>query len=457
MKRLSLFGKVYLVVLATLFLPAFTFYWTDRWIESDKIRQAMLNFEDSRFEIDKIVREIAEEFEILAYRSMTDDNSELMRLWIQEKRLSSGLDIYITHTDPELGVFEDFAVTVDRSGVRIAPPLATVATSASGRTVVFGVQQPYEDWDELRTPLPGRLFLLMGIIGALISYFMVRHFMHPLRELVKATERITHGNFSARVDDAAIAGQDELRKLGATFNVMAAHVQNLLESQKQLLIDISHELRSPLQRLHVMFALIETDGKEHIDPINLRRVEEDVRNIDAMIEELLTMAHAESSLLEYEQEEIFLKDYLLSIVESENFDWREEGKSAEFTGEDLRVLGNAKLLDRAMRNVIRNAMKYSPAGGKVEISLAKDEGEAVLRVKDHGCGVAEEDLEKIFLPFYRSKRTRDLASGGSGLGLPMVRRILESHRGSCVASNSPDGGLLMTLRLPLLIEFELQK
>ena len=208
MKRLSLFGKIYLAVLVTLFLTAFFVYCMDRWIENDKINKAALNFEERRLKIDRIVREIAEEFEVLADRSMYDDNSELMRMWVQEKRFDSGLDIYITHNDPKLGVFEDFAVTVDSSGVRIAPPLASAATSSSGRTVVFGAQQPYEDWDELRTPLPGRLFLLMVIIGAAISYFMVQHFMQPLRGLVKATELITRGDFSARVDAAAVAGQD---------------------------------------------------------------------------------------------------------------------------------------------------------------------------------------------------------------------------------------------------------
>ena len=237
---------------------------------------------------------------------------------------------------------------------------------------------------------------------------------------------------------------------------MAARVQELLDGRKQLLIDISHELRTPLQRLGTIFVSIGEAEKGHVAPEVLKRAENDIKGIEELFEELLTLAQVESSL-EYEREEVFLKDHLLSLVESDNYEWSKEGKSAEFTGEDLSVFGNAKLLGRAMRNVIHNAMRYSPAGGKTVISLVSDGADAVLCIRDYGCGVEEEELEKIFLPFYRTKSALALVRGGSGLGLPMARRILESHGGSCVASNAPDGGFMMTLRLPLMLETDAQE
>lgn len=446
MRKLSLFWKIYLSVLAVLFLPPAVIYCYDLWAENKMVHQVEAEFETRQAELLAFTQEMAREFERLIGVSTSEDKRATILSWVKKQRLDNGLDIYVTLDDSELP--EQFSLRVQDSGARIAPPLAAMAQSPSGRVTVYSAQEPYEDWDELRTPLPARLFLLMAAIGTLISYFVVRYLVTPLRQMEEATTRIAGGDFSARVGDVAVAGQDELRKLGSAFNVMAEQVQSLLDCQKHLLSAISHELRSPLQRLNFALALIEEKGHGDVDQESLEQARLDVRRIDAMVEELLALTRSESAL-GMDNGRVALRELVLCLLEAERFDWNAENKGVEFHGEDVCVWGDAKLLDRAIRNLIHNAVRYSPAKGRVEVSLACEGSEAVLRVRDHGQGVPEEELEKIFLPFYRTGFARERVSGGTGLGLPIVRRVAEKHGGSCVATNTPGGGLLMTLRLPI--------
>ena len=446
MKHLSLFRKIYLSVLAILALPAYGIYCFDLIRENSVMRQAEADFETRRAELAEVTREMAEDFERLADASASDDNREAILSWVRRRKLDSGMDIYVSFSDTE--VPELFAVRVKSSGTRIAPPLAVTTHSESGRMTLYSVLEPYEDWDELRTPLPGRLFLWMLVAGTVGSYFVVRHLLVPLHELERATTRMAVGDFSARVDEAAVVGHDELRRLGTAFNSMAAEVERLLESQKRLLADVSHELRSPLQRLNVALALIGRNREMADDAIPLEQAKRDIRRIDAMVEELPTLTRAEASM-GVEKEPVSLKELLTSLPESGKFEWCGEGRHIEFIGEDLYVRGDARLLSRAMRNVVSNAVRYSPPDGGIEITLTREGSESVLKVRDHGPGVAEEELEKIFLPFYRTESAQDKIKDGSGLGLPIVRRVAESHGGSCFAANAPGGGLVVTLRLPL--------
>jgi len=445
-----LFWKIYLVVLATLFLPAFGIYWFDRWFETIRLYRAESEFEERSARLETITRELAETFEKLADLSLSDDNREIVLAWVQQKGLENGLDIYVSinsmdYTEPA----DRFVVTVNDTRVRIAPPLVATATTASGRTTLRSRLEPYEDWDELRTPLPRRLFFLMTIVGAAVSYLLVRNFMVPLRALNKAAEQVAQGNFSVRIDDSITSGRDELRKLGAAFNVMTAQVEKSLENQKRLLADISHELRSPLQRLYLAFALMEKKIKgQQSDEFTLNQAKQDIRHMDVMLEEMLGVARFEASE-ELNSEKISLKELLASIIESENFECNQDGKRIELKGADVFANGDPKLLARAVRNIIHNAACYSPAESKIEVLLSSEGGEAVIRVRDYGNGVAEEELESIFQPFYRTESARAAIKSGSGLGLPMASRIMESHGGNCTAEAAHGGGLLVTLRLPI--------
>ena len=448
MKRVPLFWKIYLVVLATLFLPAFGIYWFDRWFETVRLYRAESEFEERRASLEIMTRELAEAFEKLADISLSDDNREVVLAWVRQKGLESGLDIYVSMNSMEYAEpAERFVVTVNDARVRIAPPLVASATTASGRTTLHSRLEPYEDWDELRTPLPRRLFFVMAIVGAAVSYLLVRNFMVPLGALNKAAEQVAGGNFSVRIDESITSGRDELRRLGAAFNVMTARVEKSLENQKRLLTDISHELRSPLQRLYLVFAMMEKKIKDRqADEFMLNQATHDIRHMDEMLEEMLSVARFEAAE-ELCLEKISLMELLASVSEAENFEW---GKNRiELRGEDVSVNGDLKLLRRAVRNVIHNAACYSPAESKVEVLMSSEGGEAVIRVRDYGDGIAVEELENIFQPFYRTESARITIKGGSGLGLPMARRIMESHGGVCVAETAQGGGLLVILRLPL--------
>ncbi len=298
-----------------------------------------------------------------------------------------------------------------------------------------------------------RLLFLMACVGALFSYFLVRHFVKPLQDLEKAANHVARGDFSVRVGKTVACRRDEIGVVAQAFNRMTEQTERWIRNEKRLLGDISHELRSPLQRLNIILALIEEEGAEFRN-VRLEQAQQEIRSVDAMVEELLALTRAEAASAA-RREPVSLMPLLSSVAESEVLVWRSEGKKISIScGAEAIVYGNVALLRRAMRNILANALHYAPANSDVAVSLNREEEEAIICIRDHGKGVREGELEKIFRPFYRAENAQKQNNNGLGLGLPMVRRILYGAGGNITAANAPEGGLLMTIRLPISSEGE---
>ena len=246
---------------------------------------------------------------------------------------------------------------------------------------------------------------------------------------------------------------------------MPERVEALISSQKRLLSDISHEIRSPLQRMEVASALLrdksrggdprggETSGCENSRPY-IDRIELEIGRIDKMVEELLTLTRAGEIPLA-RSENVALDEVIRSILADaefengadENTGGKAEKKVVAADIQKLSVPGDATLLNRALRNVIHNAIRFTAPGTEIEVNARRDGNRAVVTVRDHGQGVSEKDLDKIFLPYYRTDGARERSRGGTGLGLAITKRIIESHGGEVFASNAPSGGLLVTMSL----------
>lgn len=292
--------------------------------------------------------------------------------------------------------------------------------------------------------------LLHVILSGVICYLLARHLTRPIVNLREATRRIAAGDLSVRIGASMARRRDELSDLANDFDVMAIRLEELLNSQRNLLRDISHELRSPLARLNVALELCRRKlGSEAMQP--LARIERESDRLEEMIGQLLALNVMESGLSEAERSMIDLEDLVREIAGDALFEAEGKGRSVVLDVQSGGYIhGNRELLHRAIENVVRNAVRYTKEGTAVELSLAVDHEQARIRVRDYGEGVPVASLSKLFKPFYRVAEDRNRQTGGVGLGLAISETAVRFHHGEIRAENAPNGGLIVEMILPLV-------
>jgi two-component system sensor histidine kinase CpxA len=254
--------------------------------------------------------------------------------------------------------------------------------------------------------------------------------------------RLADGDLSVRAGLRVTGRNDEISNLGKNFNIMAERVEDLVYSQKRLLCDVAHEIRSPLQRMSVASEILRRTSnsgtEEYID-----RIDVEIGRIDEMVEELLELTRTAIPVTRSEQ--VSVDGIIRSIAEDAEFLCETTNRKIKTDLQELRVTGDSALLKRALGNVIHNAARHAPWDSAIEISARREGMRAVISIRDHGSGVPESELEKIFLPYYRIDKAREMSQGGVGLGLAIAKRIIERHGGGISASNAPSGGLIVTV------------
>lgn len=301
-----------------------------------------------------------------------------------------------------------------------------------------GVRQPF---------LP---FFIAAIGGVATAALLAWYFDKPIRTLRTAFTLAASGDLDVHLDPVMLRRRDELAELGKHFNTMTGRLRDLIEGQRRLLHDVSHEMRSPLARMQAAIGLARRQP-ERLEA-HLKRIELEAMRMDALVEELLMLARIQSGVGFELRQEISLIELASAVVEDCDFEARLTGGEVRLTAaSNLTVRGNSELLHRAVENVIRNAVKHGGAGHVVSVDLrGGDEcDEAVLQVLDSGPGVPADFLEAIFEPFRRPPSS-DRSAAGHGLGLTIARRIVETHGGSIKATNRPEGGLAVRIVLPRL-------
>lgn len=287
---------------------------------------------------------------------------------------------------------------------------------------------------------PEQLIVLLAVL--LLCYLLARYLTSPLRELKAALERFGQGDFSART---GATRRDELGELARTFDRMAERIQNLVAAERRLLLDISHELRSPLARLGVAIELARSgDNREAA----LDRIQKESDRLNTLVGGLLQTMRAEVDPATVRAQPVRLDQLLADIVSDCSIEASARGCSLELDAQGpVIVSGDAELLRRATENVIRNAIRYAPPHTAVEVRLTHEDHKARVEVRDYGPGVPEEALGRIFQPFYRVEGDRGRESGGVGLGLAIARRAVELHKGALQAHNVHPG-LRIEIDLP---------
>ena len=281
----------------------------------------------------------------------------------------------------------------------------------------------------------------MLFIFASLCYLLARYLTSPLRTMQKTVERFGQGDFSARVNSRR---GDELGQLARTVDQMAERIDLLLKSQRRLLQDISHELRSPLARLGVAVELARGGGDA---TVALNRVEKEADRLNTLVGELIQVTRAEGDPAGLVTEQVRMDELVRMITDDVRIEADKRGVVLRTSAVKAEIDGNPELLRRAIENIVRNAIRYSPEGAQVEVSLTREQNVLRVAVRDYGDGVPEESLASIFDPFYRVEKDRGRTSGGVGLGLAIAKRAVELHRGAMSAANMHPG-LEVRIELP---------
>jgi len=301
---------------------------------------------------------------------------------------------------------------------------------------------------------PGAVLLRVGLallVSGLVCYFLTRYLTRPILRLRSVAQQITAGELSVRAESTLELRRDEFGDLVRDFNRMASKTEGLIASQRQLLNDVSHELRSPLARMNVALDLLRRHAGD--DPA-LDRMEIDLQRLNEMIGRLLTVAKLEAASTLQNPVRVNLSELVSSVASDAEFEAQERGSRVDIVqAVDVEVFGDPSLLRSAIENVLRNAVRFTAAGTAVEVFLraspAGSANESVIAIRDHGPGVPEEDeLTRIFKPFYRLADSRALDSAGAGLGLAIAERIVRLHGGRIRATNEAGGGLSIEIILP---------
>lgn len=292
-----------------------------------------------------------------------------------------------------------------------------------------------------------QLALSLLFIG-LVGWWVARSVARPVEALRRATQRMAEGELSARVGRQGGMTHDELAQLADDFDTMAERIEALVAHDRSVLQDLSHELRSPLARLQLILDLARRGDPRDEAAAYFEQAEQEIGRLDRMLGDMLALSRMEGGLPGVEREPLDLAEIARDCLAQSKLDADAHDVRLRLVGDGpLMVMGNATLLERALDNLLANAIKFSPPGGNIELALRADRGEAELGLRDHGPGVPPHELDSLFRPFFRGSNAE--RAEGHGLGLAIVQRVVDVHGGSVVARNAEGGGLEVRLRLPL--------
>jgi two-component system OmpR family sensor kinase len=335
----------------------------------------------------------------------------------------------------------------------------TYFKDGAGVVVETGADGQVLRYARVRYPLPvlplrlGALQLAAALgVLALISIPVARSLARPVQDLAALTRAFGAGDLSRRSNSAR---SDEIGDLERAFDEMADRIGALRRSEKELLANVSHELRTPLARIRLALELVRGGDAARADSY-LTDIEEDLAELEQLLDGILTAARLDlargdsgDTLPPLKREPVEGRK-LIGAAEARFRIRHPERKLTTALPAALPVVNaDLAMLRRVLDNLLDNAVKFSEPGDVIELEGASDSSQAlVLRVRDHGIGIAEEDLARVFEPFFRGDRSRTRSTGGVGLGLAIARRIVEAHGGNIAAQSDPSTGTCFTVSIP---------
>lgn len=279
------------------------------------------------------------------------------------------------------------------------------------------------------------------LLSVLFWLPLVRHLTAAIARMNAATDQIAEGRFDVSVDEQR---RDELGQLGGAINRMAARLQGFVKGQKRFLGDVAHELCSPIARLQMALGILEQHANEKQKPY-VEDVREEVQHMSNLVNELLSFSKASLRPAEVRLEPVNVRAVAEQAAQREAAG---QGEVQNKVPDDVLALANPELLQRALSNVVRNALRYAGHAGPITITANRRNDQVRVSVADRGPGIPEEHIQQVFDTFYRIETSRDRESGGVGLGLSIVKNCIETCGGTVRARNRRSGGLRVIIELP---------
>lgn len=276
------------------------------------------------------------------------------------------------------------------------------------------------------------------VLSALVWFPFVRGITGFIRGLNEAAGRIAHGKFDERITQQR---QDELGELSTSVNAMAAQLGDYVAQQRRITADVAHELCSPIARMQMALGVIEQRSTPE-QATYLKKLDYELQHMARLVEEVLTFSKAATLPERESPEDIDLRELLEQVI-------AREAPEAEIVLQvpEVKLHSLRAALDRALGNVLRNAVRYAAQAGPILIQVTRSAGQTRILVSDHGPGVPPESLARLFEPFYRPEAARGRNTGGSGLGLAITKRCIEACHGQVTARNRHSGGLEVEILL----------
>ncbi|POU03289.1 two-component system sensor histidine kinase BaeA [Escherichia sp. ESNIH1] len=287
---------------------------------------------------------------------------------------------------------------------------------------------------------------LATLLAALATFPLARGLLAPVKRLVEGTHRLAAGDFTTRV---ATSSPDELGKLAQDFNQLASTLEKNQQMRRDFMADISHELRTPLAVLRGELEAIQ-DGVRQFTPESVASLQAEVGTLTKLVDDLHQLSMSDEGALAYQKAPMDV----ITLLEIAAGVFRERFASRGLTlsvslPESAIVFGDRDRLMQLFNNLLENSLRYTDAGGQLVISASVKTDTLAMTFADSGPGVSDQQLSRLFERFYRTEGSRNRASGGSGLGLPICVNIVEAHGGTIAAAHSPFGGVSITVELPL--------
>jgi two-component system sensor histidine kinase CpxA len=395
----------------------------------------------------------------LAVRRYEDQGQPALRALLDQSALPHRANYWMLDADghelsgrPMPEEIRDFAQRALRHEGMVRPDEAVfvVAPVSTARGAYLFISEFIPPGLSERVPGDILWVLKLGTIISAVMCLLIAHYLSkPIERLRVATNELARGNLDIRVGATIGKRSDEIADLVRDFDSMAGELRNQIQSERNLLSGVSHELRSPIARMRLALALARTTDQPERDEM-LDRIEQDTIQLDSMLERILTVARLENGQYKPRFESLSLNELIDEVLDDARFEAAATDATVNYADDAmLHVNGDPGLLRSAIENVVRNAIFYSGQGGTIDVRLRLDDNHAVLTVRDNGKGVPEVALPLLFKPFYRVDDARGTTTGGMGLGLAIVRNAVAVHGGTVTARNVSPHGLEVELRIPV--------
>lgn len=287
------------------------------------------------------------------------------------------------------------------------------------------------------------------VLASCIGFLFARNLVAPINRMTSTARAIKEGDLSARTN---LTGEDEIARLGETFDAMAESVEKDRMLERRLTTDVAHELRTPLMAIQATVEAM-VDGVYEADEERLVTVNSEVQRLSRLVDALLKLSRLENRSSPLKEEIVNVGDLIEGIVSTHEMFVSDSGLALDYQAEkDVYVVGDPDMIRQATANLISNAVRYTPEGGSIHVSVRKGDIMASIAVRDTGIGLTREEAKMVFSRFWRADAGRTRESGGLGIGLAVVKEIVDRHGGWVQVEGEKDKGSCFTIHIPLYDE-----